>query len=318
MALQEHPEVITILDNIEEEEDDWPELGPVNLQEAKKYMDCINDKFDTMAEMLHSDNKDTLPKCIRAFKKWIVKDWHSMTNANPEVVIRLIYDPTCIYLCQHITKGGIDIVIPDEEPPSGKDLVRKLLEKRWKQEQLELIVGIFNSACEAHSHLATVTANFSSLAKVTDQETLKLIMKSAVWPLIQMNVPEGFLDPIKDKEPQTLEQELAEKIEKTILPRHKSVCFKHELKNGPMRILAVTVWLKPKRKYFSTGMVKEACELFQVRVKQLSRVLTGHKYLGGKKTSAQKEWGKKRKDAPPADTAKGIKKSRDDKDKPPK
>ena len=46
------------------------------------------------------------------------------------------------------------------------------------------------------------------------------------------------------------------------------------------------------------GTVKEACELFQVRAKQLSRVLTGHKYLGGKKTPVQKERGKKRKDAP--------------------
>ena len=103
-----------------------------------------------------------------------------------------------------------------------------------------------------------------------------------------------------------------------ILPRHKSACFKHEPKNGPTRILAVAVWLKLKRKYFSTGTAKEACELFQVRVKQLSRVLTGHKYLGGKKTSMQKEQGKKRKDDPPADTAKGTKKSRDDKDQPPK
>ena len=38
-------------------------------------------------------------------------------------------------------------------------------------------------------------------------------MKSAVQPVIQMNVPEGFLDPVKDKEPQTSEQELAKKIE---------------------------------------------------------------------------------------------------------
>ena len=150
MASQEHSEVITILDDIEEEEeDDWPELGPVNLQEAKKYTDHINDVFDTMAEMLHSDNKDALPKCIRNFKKLIVKDWHSMTNADPEVVIRLIHNLACIYLHQHITKGGIDIVVPEEELPSGKDFIMKLLEKREKQEELELIIGIFDSACEA-------------------------------------------------------------------------------------------------------------------------------------------------------------------------
>ena len=164
-------------------------------------------------------------------------------------------------------------MVPDEEPPSGKDFVRKLPEKRQKQEELELIIRIFDSTCEAHSHLAMVTANLSSLAKVTDWETLKLIMKSAVWPLIQMNVPEGFLDPVKDKEPQMSEQELLRRLRKQSLPRHKAACFKHKLKNGLMRILAVAVWLKLKRKYFLMGMAKEACELFQVRAKQLSRVL---------------------------------------------
>ena len=190
-----------------------------------------------------------------------------MTDADPEVVTRSTQNLACIYPWQHITKGGINIIVPDEEPPSGQDFIRKLPEKRWRQEELELIIGIFDSACEAHSHLATVTANLSSLAKVTDQETLKLVMKSAVQPLIQMNVPEGFLDPIKDKEPQTSEQQLAEKVKKTILPRHKAACFKHEPRNGSMRILAVAVWLKLKRKYFSMGLAKEACELFQVRAK---------------------------------------------------
>ena len=61
-------------------------------------MDHINDVFDTMAEMLHSNNKDTLPKCIRAFKKLIAKDWHSMTNANPEVFIRS-YTTRHVYIC---------------------------------------------------------------------------------------------------------------------------------------------------------------------------------------------------------------------------
>ena len=149
MASQEPPEVITIPDNVEEEEDDWPESGPVNLQEAKEYTDCINDIFDTMVEMLHNDTKDALPKCIRTFKKLIAKDWHSMTDADPEVVIRSIHDLACIYLCQHVTKGGINIMVLDEEPPSGRDFVRKLPEKRQKQEELELIIRIFDSTCEA-------------------------------------------------------------------------------------------------------------------------------------------------------------------------
>ena len=42
------------------------------------------------------------------------------------------------------------------------------------------------------------------------------------------------------------------------------------------------------RKYFNEGMAKEACERFDVRAKQLSRVLTGRKYLGGTQVRKRK------------------------------
>ena len=49
------------------------------------------------------------------------------------------------------------------------------------------------------------------------------------------------------------------------------------------------------QKYFNEGTAKEAYEQFNVRAKQLSRVLTGKKYLGG--TQAHK---RKATDEPPA------------------
>ena len=71
-----------------------------------------------------------------------------------------------------------------------------------------------------------------------------------------------------------------------ILPTSNAPCLAHEPKNGPTHILAVVVWLKLNRKYFNEGTAKEACDRFEVRAKQLSRVLTGGKYLGG--TQAKK------------------------------
>ena len=124
--------------------------------------------------------------------------------------------------------------------------------------------------------------------------------------MVQMNVPEDFLDPMGDKKPQTSEEELAEKVEKTVLLRHNSVCWQHKPKNGPTRTLATAVWLKLRRKYFNTGTMKEACELFKVRAKQLSQVLTGCKHLGG-----GKKGGGKRKVTPPT---KKVKKMKDDDD----
>ena len=87
--------------------------------------------------------------------------------------------------------------------------------------------------------------------------------------MVQMNIPEGFLDPVADKKPQTSKEELAGKVKRTVLLRHNSACWRHKPKNGPTRILAAAVWLKLRRKYFNTGMVKEACDLSKVRAKQL-------------------------------------------------
>ena len=82
------------------------------------------------------------------------------------------------------------------------------------------------------------------------------------------------------------EEERREKVWKMVLPASNAPCLAHEPKNGPIHILAVAVWLKLNRKYFNEGTAKEACDRFEVRAKQLSRVLMGRKYLGG--TQARK------------------------------
>ena len=66
-------------------------------------------------------------------------------------------------------------------------------------------------------------------------------------------------------------------------------CMVHEPRNGPTHILAVAIWLKLRRKFFNQGTAKEACKLFDVRVKQLSHVITGKKYLGGMQKKGSKE-----------------------------
>ena len=79
-----------------------------------------------------------------------------------------------------------------------------------------------------------------------------------------MHIPEGFLDPVEDKWPKTSEEEWLSRVEKTVLPKHNAACLAHELKNGPIRILTTTVWLKLWQKYFNQGMAKEACQPFDI------------------------------------------------------
>ena len=178
------------------------------------------------------------------------------------------------------------MVDPPEEIPSGEEFLHKLPERARQVEETAFIVDIFNHAAQVHEHLSEVCANIATLAKITNKMTLMTVINGAVQPLVQLNIPEGFLNPIEDKKAPTSEEEKKEKVKKTVLPIPNATCLKHEPRNGPTRILTAAVWLKLSRKYFNKGTVKEACKRFLVRAKQLSRVLTGRKYLGG--TQARK------------------------------
>ena len=182
--------------------------------------------------------------------------------------------------------GGVEVVDPPEELPSGQEFIQQLPEQARQAKEMAFIIDIFNHAAQAHEHLSEVCANVSALAKVTDKATLLLVINRAVHPLVQLNVPEGFLNPIEDKKAKMTKEEKKEKVRKTVLPIPNAPCLAHEPRNGLTHILAAAIWLKMSKKYFNEGTAKEVCEWFDVCAKQLSRVLTGKKYLGG--TQARK------------------------------
>ena len=272
---------VPVIDLMEEEEEEWPEAGAQNVKEAEQYVDHINNIFDHLSTLIHEDTKDALGQMIRNFKKIVTRQWEMMGDADIDVVLHTIKDPTAVYLRQHLTRGGIEVVDPPEEIPTGTEFIRQLPERARQAEEMAFISDIFEHAAWAHEHLSEVCANMSVLAKVMDKATLLTVINGAICPLVQLNIPEGFLNPVEEKQAKTTEEERREKVRKTVLPIPNAPCLAHEPRNGPTCILAAAVWLKMLRKYFNEGTAKEACEQFDVRAKQLSRVLTGRKYLSG-------------------------------------
>ena len=278
MAAKDDP-VVDLVE--EEEEEEWPEVGVQNVKEVERYTDKINNIFDHLLVLIHQDTKTALSQTIQNFKKIITWQWESMGDADMDIILRSIKDPTALYLRQHLMAGGIEVVDPPKELPSGQEFLRQLPEWARRAEETAFIVDIFHHAAQAHGHLSEVCANVAALAKITDKTTLMSVINGAVWPLVQLNIPEGFLNPVEDKKVKTTEEEKRDKVRKMVLPVPDATCLKHEPRNGLTRILTAVVWLKMSRKYFNEGTVKEACELFNVQAKQLSWVLTGKKYLGG-------------------------------------
>ena len=136
--------------------------------------------------------------------------------------------PYSLVSLPHLMARGIKVVDPPEEIPSGEEFLRKLPEWARQAEEMAFIIDIFNHAAQAHEHLSEVCANIAALAKITNKMTLMTVINGAVQPLVQLNVPEGFLNPMEDKKAPTSEEEKKEKVKKTVLPVPNATCLKHE------------------------------------------------------------------------------------------
>ena len=141
-----------------------------------------------------------------------------MAEADVEVVMKSIHDPSCVYLCQHLTTEGINVMEPMTEVPEGWTFIRQLPKKVQKTEVWELIVMCFNHLSEAHAHMSLFAAIMSSLAKIVNPKTFDMVMKAAARLMIQINVPEHYLSPVQDPPLKTTTAERLSQLERVLLP----------------------------------------------------------------------------------------------------
>ena len=168
------PEIIEVPDD-----DDFPNSGPQNPVEAQSYRDKLDAIMNTFSDLFADDCKDALRSTIMSLKKLMVKHWWQMAEADVEVVLKSIHDPSCVYLHQHLTTQGVNVMELATEVPEGWTFLRQLPEKVQKTEVQELIVTCFNHLLEGHTHMSSFAAKMSSLAKIANPKTFDMVMKAA-------------------------------------------------------------------------------------------------------------------------------------------
>ena len=223
--------------------DDFPDSGPQNLAETQMYHDKMDEIMMTFSDLLADDRKDTLRSTITSLKKLMVKHWCQMLEANIEVVMKSIHDPSCMYLCQHLTTEGVDVTEPVTEIPEGWTFLRQLPKKTRKSEVREMIVSCFDHLLEVHAHVSSFVANMSSLVKICDPETYEMVLKATTRPVIQVNIPECYLSPVQEPPPKTTAEERLAQLEKVLLPQANSACLTREPRFRSTRLLTAAVWL---------------------------------------------------------------------------
>ena len=87
-----------------------------------------------------------------------------------------------------------------------KSFLCKLPQWTRQAEEPAFITDIFKHVAQVHEHLSEVCANVAALAKITDKMTLMTVINGVVRLLVQLNVPEGFLNPLEDRKAPTSEE----------------------------------------------------------------------------------------------------------------
>ena len=107
-----------------------------------------------------------------------------------------------MHLWQHLQRGGVEVVDPPEELPTGQEFMRQLPERARRAEETAFIIDIFEHVAQAHEHLSEVCGNVSALAKVTDKATLLSHHKRSHPPTRAAQHPRGVFEPDRRQEGQ--------------------------------------------------------------------------------------------------------------------
>ena len=108
--------------------------------------------------------------------------------------------------------------------------------------------------------------------------------------MIQINVLEHYLSLVQDPPLKMPAEERLSQLERVLLPQAASLAWEPQYR--ATQLLAAAIWLHLRHKFFNDGMAKEACTMFEVQAKQLSKLLSGKVYLGGssRATKGKRKW----------------------------
>ena len=265
--------------------------GPSNIREAEDYKSKLDSLFDEFSIMIRNDDREALETTVRNVKRHMQGTWGNMAGAKVEVVLLTIKDPACTALRKPLEQDLVTTSDPDEDIPTGEDVFKTLPEGQ-KQKVKDDCISLFENMSAATHHISVAMANLASLAKNTDPETFRIILKSSVQPLVQLNLSDDILDITRDKPPNLQQKTHKETVKKDTLPDPNNSKLKKEPANSPTRLLTAAVYVKLNKHLFNEGTQTEAASRFNVKLKALGQILSGRCYLGGKDRSiAQKKQG---------------------------
>ena len=137
--------------------------------------------MEDFRDLIREDRRDALKVMVKAFKRKMSSQFKEMKNTDVEVILKCIKDTSCLTLQQSLEEGQVTETDPDEDIPEGIEVASKIMqEKKLLRDLVEHITTYFDNVSTAHGYLSSAATNLSSLRKLVDAETFKMLLHAGV------------------------------------------------------------------------------------------------------------------------------------------
>ena len=107
----------------------------------------------------------------------MAKSWENMAGTEVDTVMKTIQEPSCVMLHQSLEEGTVMAVNPEEDVLTGHQVLFKV--QPQNQYVREHVISLFDSLSTATEHFSVAFANLSSLAKICNKETFRMILATS-------------------------------------------------------------------------------------------------------------------------------------------
>ena len=194
--------------------------GHMNMKEAEDYTQQLEEIFNKFKMEIKNDNGDALAHTISTLKDHTAKLTPAMGEVDTQAVLQCFSEPTCITLRESLGPKWVQEIDPEADISSGEDVLNQILKEKIKPAIQGHCVMLFDNTSMATGYMSAACANLSSLAKITDEATFRVILAMSVRPLVQLNIPPGILNPLEDKKIEAGREKKMAQVKKALLPSH--------------------------------------------------------------------------------------------------
>ena len=157
----------------------------------EKVMDIVKEGIRT------GITEGIMENATKKIKAALVEIAPHMADAKIEAVLKAIKDMACTALMPPDSDKEeiLEAMMPETETPDLEDLLSNMEELGdVTTDQKELLGELFEELETAHESLARACSTLGRLSRGLSGRQLLLTLQASVWPLVQLNIVEKFLE----------------------------------------------------------------------------------------------------------------------------